>query len=113
VTPFIGLSAGVNVYGEPLGSAPSGRFLYARLSDILDERDVPEGAIDSGTASVLNTVGRHHPGTKNSKGGQANFAYVDGHVEQSSIFRTIEDKRWGDRFYSISGDDRVNMLAPP
>ncbi|CAG0997240.1 hypothetical protein PHYC_02642 [Phycisphaerales bacterium] len=112
VTPFIGLSSGVNVYAEPPNSAVP-RFLYSRVSDILDERDVPEGAIDSGAASVLNAIGRHHPGSKNSKGGQSNFGFVDGHVEQSTVIKTVENKRWGDRFWSISGGDRVNMLTPP
>lgn len=108
ITPFIGLSAGVNVYQEPRNS-PVARFLYPRLSDLLDDRDVPEGAIDTGTATNMNAVGRHHPGSRDSKGGQSNFAFVDGHVEQSTIGKTIEKKRWGDRFWSITGDNRVNM----
>lgn len=112
VTPFIGLSSGVNVYAEPPNNAVP-RFLYARVSDILDDRDVPEGAIDSASASVLNAVGRHHPGSKDAKGGQANFGFVDGHVERSTLLQTIEKKRWGDRFWSISGSDKVNMTTPP
>ncbi|GJQ31128.1 MAG: hypothetical protein HBSAPP03_30120 [Phycisphaerae bacterium] len=112
VTPFIGLSAGVNVYSEPPNAAVP-RFLYARVSDLLDERDVPEGAIDTASASVLNAVGRHHQGSKDSKCGLANFSFVDGHVERSSVITTIEKKRWGDRFWSISGANRVNMTTPP
>jgi len=110
ITPFIGLSAGINVYAEPSNAAVP-RFLYPRTSDILGARDVPEGAIDTGTSTNLNAVGRHHPGRKDDKGGGANFAFVDGHVEQSTLSDTIERKRWGDRFWSITGDDRVNMNA--
>lgn len=112
ITPFVGVSSGVNVYGEPQTTSLP-RYLYSRVSDILDEREVPEGAIDTAAASVLNAVGRHHPGQKDAKGGTANFGFVDGHVEQTSVIKTIENKRWGERFWSISGDDRVNMQTPP
>lgn len=107
VTPFLGISAGENVYAEPRNS-PIPRFLYPRVEDILPIRDVPEGAIDGGTSTTLNAVARHHPGPKNAKGGQANFGFVDGHVEQSNIDDTILKRRWGDRFWSIEGDNRVN-----
>ena len=102
-TPFVGLSSGINVYAEPQNRRPEGRFKYPRLEDILPERDVPVGAIDEASTTTLNAVGRHHPGAKNAKGGSANFAFVDGHVESSTIDATIEKQRWGDKFWSITG----------
>ncbi|MDX2131919.1 MAG: prepilin-type N-terminal cleavage/methylation domain-containing protein [Planctomycetota bacterium] len=108
VTPFYGISSGVDVYNEPLGASAFPRFVYPLLDEILPVADVPEGAIDGGTNTTLNAVARHHPGSKNAKGGQANFGYVDGHVEQSNIETTIEKRKWGDRFWSLTGDNRVN-----
>lgn len=103
VTPFVGLSSGVNVYAEPRNMIASGRYRYPNLEDILAEEDVPAGAIDEASNTTLNAVGRHHPGAKTSKGGTANFAFVDGHVESSTIDETIEKMRWGDKFWSMSG----------
>lgn len=112
VTPFIGLSSGVNVYSEPRNAAIP-RFLYPNINSILPTLEIPDGVIDTASESTLNAVGRHHPGSKTSKGGQSNFAFVDGHVEQSTLVETIRKKRWGDRFWSITGDDRVNMTTIP
>jgi prepilin-type N-terminal cleavage/methylation domain-containing protein/prepilin-type processing-associated H-X9-DG protein len=103
VTPFVGISAGTSVYEEPLNGA--NRFRYPTADEIFTAADVPDGAIDDAN-SGLNAVGRHHPG-KGAKGGTANFAYCDGHVEQSTVEKTIEDRRWGDRFYSLTGDNGV------
>lgn len=103
VTPFVGISSGVNVYAEPRALMATGRFKYASLEDIVAEDEVPAGAIDESSNSTLNAVGRHHPGQKSAKGGTANFAFVDGHVESSTIDATIEKKRWGDKFWSLSG----------
>ena len=40
---------------------------------------------------------------KDKNGGAANFAYCDGHVELSTVLETIKKRRWGDRFYSLTG----------
>ncbi len=104
ITPFVGLSSGVNVYDEPQNDPYGyGRYRYPSVDDIEDEGVVP-GAIEDGTRTNMNAIGRHHPGKKSSKGGTANFAYVDGHVEQSTITETIEKKRWGDKFWSMGGN---------
>lgn len=50
--------------------------------------------------SPLNVVSRRH-------NGKANFAFVDGHVEMETLFQTIKDAKWGDKFYSLTGDNRV------
>lgn len=103
ITPFVGLSSGINVYAEPRQLRAQGRYKYASLDDILPEDEVPVGAIDEASTTTLNAVGRHHPGTKTSKGGTANFAFVDGHVETSTVQQTVEKQRWGDKFWSLTG----------
>lgn len=104
ITPFVGLSSGVAVYSEPNNDPQGyGRYKYPRIEDIEDDGQLA-GAIESSTRTNLNAIGRHHPGTKNSRGGSANFAYVDGHVEQSNVQATVEQRRWGDKFWSMGGN---------
>ena len=112
VTPFRGGSSGVQVFSEPIGGSGP-RFFYPRRPDILPLSDIPEGAIDESTNSTLNAVGRIWGAKKdgNGKGGTTNFGYADGHVENTTLDETIEKKRWGDRFWSISGPDAVNMTT--
>ena len=109
VTPFVGGSSGVRVYDEPNSSSSIARFFYPRESDILDLSQIPDGAIDETSPSTMNAVGRHHPG-KDKKGGTANFAYVDGHVAQDTVLQTLKDRKWGDRFWSLTGDNKVNPV---
>jgi prepilin-type N-terminal cleavage/methylation domain-containing protein/prepilin-type processing-associated H-X9-DG protein len=108
ITPFVGLSAGANVYDEPNGGSVA-RFKYPSLNDIVNEKDVLEGAIDGANGTTLNAVGRTHKGKKDKNGGGANFAYIDGHVEMSTILETIKNRRWGSKFYSLTGS---NTVAP-
>ena len=108
ITPFKGGSAGVQVYAEPQRGNNVARFFYPRESDILLDSQVPEGAIDETSPTTLNAVGRHHTGSKSARGGTANFAYADGHVETSTVLETVQKRRWGDRFWSITGFDKVN-----
>jgi prepilin-type N-terminal cleavage/methylation domain-containing protein/prepilin-type processing-associated H-X9-DG protein len=104
ITPFTGISSGQDVYSEPTNG--TNRFQYPLEADIYSANDqIPDGVIEDAN-SPLNAVGRHHPG-KDSKGGTANFGYIDGHVEQSNILKTIKDRRWGNRFYSLTGDNKV------
>jgi prepilin-type N-terminal cleavage/methylation domain-containing protein/prepilin-type processing-associated H-X9-DG protein len=104
VTPFVALSGGVDPYQDPAGRPA---YFYPRQSRLYNAGDVmPNGVIEDGQ-SGLNAVGRHHPG-RDSKGGTANFAYIDGHVEQSTVAKTVEQRRWGDRFYSITGENKVD-----
>ena len=105
ITPFVGGSSGTAVYNEPaLGSGP--RFFYPPDSAILKNEQLGAGMIEDGN-SVLNAVGRHHPGGDRTYGGSANFAFVDGHVEQMTVRESIKNRLWGDRFYSLTGNNRV------
>ncbi len=107
VTPFVGGSAGTDVYAEPmLGSRP--RFFYPNEESIYALRQVPNSVITD-AQSMLNAVGRHHPGGDKEFGGTANFSFADGHVERMTVLQSIRERKWGDRFYSISGLNLVDM----
>ncbi|HLP84810.1 MAG TPA: DUF1559 domain-containing protein [Phycisphaerales bacterium] len=73
-------------------------------------KDAPEGMI-SNAFSGLMAVGRHHSG-KDDIGGSGNFVFADGHVENSFVTNTIRKKQWGDKFWSISGDNIVDQVTP-
>ena len=59
-------------------------------------------------ASTLNAVGRTHPGGNKRDGGTAEFSFCDGHVEQMTVIDSIKKQLWGDRVYSITGNNRVS-----
>jgi prepilin-type N-terminal cleavage/methylation domain-containing protein/prepilin-type processing-associated H-X9-DG protein len=113
ITPFIGGSSGVDVFNEPLTSGVA-RFFYPPLSSILRKDQLGEGMIVS-PLTALNAVGRSHPGGDSTYGGTANFAFCDGHVERMSVIDSIKKRLWGDRFYSITGGNEVDLKAnlPP
>lgn len=99
ITPFVGLSTGTNVYAEPTsGSQP--RFAYPSLSAIVPTSQLGEGAIDDPDTN-LNAVGRHHPGET------ANFVFIDGSVRLTTVQDTVRTRAWGERFWTITGDNRV------
>ncbi len=112
ITPFVGGSAGGNVYNEPrIGSGP--RFFYPNWRNNIYTNDRLGPAMIADPNSNLNAVGRHHPGTSiagGNYGGSANFAFVDGHAERMNVADSIEKRLWGDRFYSLTGQGNgVNM----
>lgn len=98
ITPFVGLTAGPDVYSEPNRPIPS--FRYPSPNDIKPDDQLAPGEIDSPLTS-LNAVGRHHPG------GTAHFVNTDGSVILMTVRQTVEQRLWGERFYAISGDNRV------
>ena len=108
VTPFVGGGGGTDVYSEPSGSGAP-RFFYPGETRIRDVATMGAGLIED-TGTNLNAVGRHHPGAKSEKyGGTANFVFADGHVEREGLLKTIKERRWGERFFSISGFNKVNQ----
>lgn len=103
VTPFLGGSAGTDVYNEPdYGNEP--RFFYPKESAILTADQLGDGMIIDANSN-LNAVGRQHPGGDPAYGGTANFTFVDGHVERSTLLDTIRKRRWGDMFFSLTGQN--------
>jgi prepilin-type N-terminal cleavage/methylation domain-containing protein/prepilin-type processing-associated H-X9-DG protein len=111
VTPFYGLSAGAEVYSEI--DRPIASFRYPPLTEILKSKDLGPGMISDEGPGTLNAVGRHHGSTTGPYGGDASFAFVDGHVDQMNILETVKKKLWGDRFYSLTGNNRINMTLDP
>lgn len=104
VMPFYGLSSGADIYNEPnLGSEP--RFTYAPESVIVKEENIGDNMIVDANSS-LNAVGRHHPG-RDDFGGSATFAFIDGHVEMTTVMQTIRKRRWGDKVYSLTGKNDI------
>jgi prepilin-type processing-associated H-X9-DG protein len=108
ITPF--LAPGGDIYGEPLTTSGSPRYYYPSVNDILAPNQVPAGAIEDGSGvPLLNLMGRTHKGKSDSKsGGSANCAFVDGHVQIMTVLETIEQKAWGSRFFTLTGDTRVS-----
>lgn len=110
VTPFVGISSGTEIYSEPVISGEAS-FRYPNASEIYTLDKMGANMINDGN-SLLNAVGRHHNGNLNKRsgmGGPTVFVYVDGHAETQKLTDTIRDKKWGDRFYSISGNQQVDM----
>lgn len=105
ILPFLGVSSGSNVYNEP--SAGGERFYYPKTSAILPVNEIPPYMIDTPMISTLNAAGRSHPGGSKTGGGTGQFAFVDGHVEQTTIKETIRKRLWGERFFSISGSNTI------
>ncbi|MFI4916044.1 MAG: prepilin-type N-terminal cleavage/methylation domain-containing protein [Phycisphaerales bacterium JB060] len=104
LTPFLGLSAGQDVYREPPGSGGGeARFTYPDPDrDIIDDDDVGAGVIEDARTN-LNAVSRKH-------GGKANFVFADGHVALFDVRETIRQRLWGDAFYSLTGrNNRVRL----
>ena len=108
VMPFVGLSTGNDVLSEPNRGVAS--FRYAKESEIypIDQLANADNLWADNGGSQLNLVGRIHPGAKDhAYGGTTNFAFADGHAERSTILDTIRKKRWGDRIYSVTGNNAL------
>lgn len=103
--PFVGVSSGSDVYAEP-NSGNLARFFYPSPDKIKGSDQLGADAI-SDNDTVLNAVGRHHPGGQDRFGGTANFVFVDGHCDRLKVKETLEKKMWGDRVFSITGGNRV------
>ena len=73
-------------------------------------KDAPEGIIANAFSGLM-AVGRHHTG-KDEVGGSGNFVFVDGHVENTFVSQTVKKKLWGEKFWSISGDNGVDQVLP-
>ncbi|MEW6251316.1 MAG: prepilin-type N-terminal cleavage/methylation domain-containing protein [Planctomycetota bacterium] len=110
INPFVSLGSGSDEYapapGTPtytyLGSDPS--LPYGLRPKALVDETI--GVIDGALGPETNAVGRHHPGG-DRLGGTANFLYVDGHVERTTILETLKERRWGDKYYAITGNNIV------
>lgn len=102
ITPFVGGSSGPEVLRET-DNGGRARFFYPAESEILDDKSLGENMINNAN-TTLNAVGRHHSGRK------ANFVFVDGHVETMTVKESVRRRLWGDRFYSITGNNTVDLM---
>ena len=86
-------------------------FLYPTADDIKSKDEIKGNIslIEDGD-TILNAVGRTHPGGTGEIGGTANFVFVDGHVGRTTVLETVEKRQWGDRFYSLTGNNLVGDL---
>ncbi|MGE3180894.1 MAG: type II secretion system protein [Phycisphaerae bacterium] len=106
INPFYHLSSGHDEYGAPLNN-PS--FTYGVDGDEVTFGLLPQnqlrdvsGLLTGSRQTELNAVGRHHPGGDRF-GGTTNFLYVDGSVQRSLILKTLENREWGTKYYSLTG----------
>ena len=111
VTPFTSDSP-----SDPLGTANTAGglapFFYPTMASLRGPDNITDFASGLGdTQNGLNGVGRHHGGTKGKYGGTANFVFADGHVDRMNVSETVKKKLWGDRFYSVTGNNKVNMTV--
>jgi prepilin-type N-terminal cleavage/methylation domain-containing protein/prepilin-type processing-associated H-X9-DG protein len=105
INPFFSMASGSDEYAtDPQFTAFTYRPDANHGLRPLNESTV--GWIDQPGVSEVNAVGRHHPGG-DKWGGTANFLYADGHVERKTILATLKGAEWGNRYYSLTGDNRV------
>lgn len=94
------------IYGLPDDQKTYGLATYDRALKLTSSLDHESGVMQ------VNAVGRHHPGGNKVMGGTANFLFVDTHVERLTVLETMERRMWGDRYYSVDGDNKVLNMAP-
>jgi prepilin-type processing-associated H-X9-DG protein len=117
VNVFYHLGSSYNEYNAPK-NAPG--FVYGKGSNNLprtqddygvyplNQIEQHEGALDytSGVPQI-NAVGRNHPGGDNVFGGTANFVFADNHVERMTPHQSLQQRKWGERYYSLNGANEV------
>mgnify|MGYP005837517953 CR=1 FL=1 len=112
INPFYHLSTGTNEYAAPVNN---GSFVYGDTSDrnlgLKPYETVRStvGVIEGAAGPETNAVGRHHPGKAFDRvmGGAANFLFVDAHVERDTILHTMQERMWGDKYYSLTGANKI------
>jgi prepilin-type N-terminal cleavage/methylation domain-containing protein/prepilin-type processing-associated H-X9-DG protein len=114
INPFTHIGSGTNEFESPLDTPG---FTYGQASTnygLLNAQDQENatGVLVEGASDMVgtNAVGRHHPGGGGFVGGTANFLYADSHAERKSVLQTVEGHEWGNRFYTVTGSNKV---GPP
>ena len=111
ISPFVGLSSSAGrPWTEPTTGGP--RFYYPNESAMKKKEEQDVEALIEDPNTTLNAIGRHHPGT-DSYGGTSNFVFIDGHVEQKFIIDTIKNRLWGERYFSVTGENRISPNQLP
>jgi len=120
ISPFLHVGSGGNEYKAP-PSAPG--FIYGTPTDQdtygllpLSEVRTKVNILDytSGIPQI-NAIGRHHPTVdaiyRERFGGSTNFLFGDAHVENMTIIESVAKRKWGDRYYGISGRSEVMNMS--
>ncbi len=95
--------AGPFFYGDP-----DHNYGVMKTADL--DSQLADGMISGSKGAVINVVARHHPGgPENTTGftGTANFLYCDGHVDRKNVLETMQKHEWGDKYYSLTGENSV------
>ena len=120
INPFYHIGSGFNEYKASLRSpgflygVPDDQKTYGLLP-LKDVRDKTNILDPSSGLSQINAIGRHHPTVdplyRERFGGAANFAFADGHVETMTALQSVDQRKWGDHYYSISGANEVLNMS--
>ncbi len=120
INPFYHIGSGFDEYGAP---PETSGFIYGLPNDQETYGLLPNKVVNlkanildrsSGVAQI-NAVGRHHPGGDKRHpefGGTANFLFCDGHVDPMTVLESVHRRRWGNRYYSLSGNSEVLNMDP-
>ncbi|MFI4873353.1 MAG: prepilin-type N-terminal cleavage/methylation domain-containing protein [Phycisphaerales bacterium JB061] len=96
------------IYNAPSYPGGNGPARYRYQSTDPDDGELVEKDEDKGEGSMidrgLDMVGQPHSG-------KGNFCFLDGHVETMTTVETIEKRLWGDKFYAITGDNRIQKAS--
>lgn len=120
INPFFHVGGGYNEYSAPPSSpgfiygTPEDQETYGLLP--LKEVRAKVNILDhTSGVSQVNAVGRHHPTVdplfREKFGGSANFLFADTHVDNMTVLETLDQRKWGDAYYSISGENKVMNMS--
>jgi prepilin-type N-terminal cleavage/methylation domain-containing protein/prepilin-type processing-associated H-X9-DG protein len=117
INPFYHIGSGFNEYQGDLATGfyygtklmPRTPEDYGLLATSSVENTTNILDWTSGMAQI-NAIGRHHPGGDKRFGGTANFVFCDGHVERLTAFDSVRQRKWGDRYYSLTGENKITNM---
>ncbi|MEM7622366.1 MAG: prepilin-type N-terminal cleavage/methylation domain-containing protein [Planctomycetota bacterium] len=112
IDPFIGITgaAPLNELVRPSLPASFPNFKYPTRASMesagspfgndFDPSNINESLFADSSLAGLGLVSDVHSG-------KSNFAFADGHVKLDTVFETVKNRQWGDKFYSLSGPNVV------
>ncbi len=114
INPFYHIGSGTNEYSSPAlgfiyGDETQGDPFYG-LEPLTQIRNIP-GLIDGARGPETNAIGRHHPGG-DQLGGTTNFLFVDGSVKRTTVLSTLRNREWGEKYFSVTGENEVLPDTP-
>ncbi len=98
------------IYGVNTGAYPRTEEDYG-VVPLAQLRTMSNILSSTSNASQINAVGRHHPGGDKKYGGTANFLFTDGHTERMTPLETLKQRKWGDKYYTLTGESQVLNYA--